>query len=99
MFSCISFYTKEKIKNMLHGYGDQKILKKSYLSDRQKALEDRDKYDDETLEDLDISFPDGGGRTNPDTFTISQFPFPVDQSIRQKKSVDLRKVIKKIGGD
>lgn len=59
---------------------------------RRKALKDRTKYDDDILEEVEIlDRPElGGGRTNPDSYEIKQFPFPTDSSIRRKRKIDLR---------
>ena len=76
---------------MLHGYGKQKFLRKSYSEDRQRALEDRTRYTEAELEDLEVTESgEGSGRTNSDTYTIYQFPYPIDSSIRSKKQIDLR---------
>lgn len=87
---------------MQHGYGLRKFLKKSYLEDRQKALEDRTKFTAEELDrrNLDVNRPgEGGGRTNPDTYKIDQDGFPIDQSVRKrKKNLDIREILKKLGG-
>lgn len=76
-------------------------LTKKYDKKRQKALEDKSKYDDEQLELLDVD-PDcpseGGGRTNDDSYEFKQFPFPMDNSIRKRKKIDLRDVDPSVGG-
>jgi len=75
----------------------QKFLRKSFENDRRKALKDRSKYTDSQLEYWGVYFPQGGGATNPDTWTIWQFPYPQDQSIRSKKKIDIRKYVNKLG--
>lgn len=77
---------------MQHGYGKSQFLKKSYLEDRRKALKDKTKYTEEELDKrhLDIGVGEGGGRTNPNTYEIWQYPGSMDASVRKKKKVDLR---------
>lgn len=77
---------------MLHGKGDQYWMTLDYEAKRRKALEDRYKYDGERLEIVDVSSNSelGGGKTNPESFEVKQFPFPLKQSIRKKKTIDLR---------
>ena len=60
---------------MLHGKGQQWWYTNDYESDRLKALEDRTRYNSETLEKLDINADDGGGRTDEDTYLVKTFPF------------------------
>jgi len=83
---------------MIHGLGNQKWLRSQTESSRNEALEDRSAFTNEELEDFEVSFPDGGGRTNPDTFTVWQSPFPIDERVRTKKYYDLRSVRPEIGG-
>ena len=63
----------------------------SYQDDRIKALEDRSKYTDAKLDEVDVLDDEalGGGRTDSDSYEFKQFPFPVDTSIRRKKTVSL----------
>ena len=84
---------------MLHGKGEQKLLTESYYDDREKILKDRSKYSDEILEaaDLDGLPGHGGGRTDPGNFEIYPFPFPMDQKIRRRQKIDIRKADKRIG--
>ena len=83
---------------MLHGYGsDQRFLKVSYEDDRSKALEDRTKYSTEELNEWEIVFPDGGGMTNPESFEMKQFPFPIDSTVRPRKTIYIPAVDPKIG--
>ena len=60
---------------------NSKILFNEFEYDRQKALEDRYPYLDR-LETLEVSFPQGGGRTNYRTYEID--------SLFDKKKVDIR---------
>jgi len=84
---------------MQHGKGSQYWMTKSYEDDRQRGLEDRSKFTTAELEELDITSPSqGGGKTNSDSYEIDQFPFPMDQSIRQRKTIDLREEDPSIGG-
>jgi len=84
---------------MLHGKGSQYWMTNTYEEKRQKALEDRTKYSDSVLSDLDVLTDTtlGGGKTDPDTYQIKQFPFPIDSSIKSKKAVDIRNVDPRIG--
>jgi len=84
---------------MLHGKGDQFWMTQTYHDKRAKALEDRTKYSDELLDQLDVLDDQslGGGRTNPDSYEIKQFPFPMDTSIKSKKKMDLREADPRIG--
>jgi len=82
---------------MLHGYGSQKFLKKSYLEDRQKALLDRTKFTSDELEDLEIGDREGTGRTDRDNTKIWQFPYPVDTTVRPKSKMNIRDVDPTLG--
>lgn len=78
---------------MQHGYGAKKFLRKSYLRDRNKALEDRSRYTQEELDKrhLDVNQPgEGGGRTDSDTYEIKQYPGSQDASVRTRKKIDIR---------
>ncbi|MHA1290741.1 MAG: hypothetical protein ACTSPB_25435 [Candidatus Thorarchaeota archaeon] len=83
---------------MIHGLGKQKWLRSQIESTRNLALEKRSNFTDDELDDLEVSFPYGGGRTDPDTFTIWQSPFPEDERVRSRKYYDLRAVKPDIGG-
>jgi len=68
---------------MLHNRTkDGKELSKSYLRERQKALENRFDFTADELKYLGIQFPLGGGRTASDTYKI--------ESVFRKKIVDIR---------
>ena len=69
-----------------------------YQNKRINALEDRNRYTDEELAKFDVGEFDGTGKTNVDTYTIEQGPFPVDASIRSKLSIDIRRAHPQIGG-
>ena len=77
---------------MLTGKGDERILSSKFERKRRRGMEDSSKIDDDLLDWYQISGNLGGGRTNPDTYTIKQFPFPVDKSIRSAKKIDYRKL-------
>ena len=85
---------------MLTGLGNQAWMKESYEDDRRKALDDRTKYSDEELEilDLDDNISLGGGKTNPKSYVINQYPYPQDTAIRPKLQMDLRLRNPKVGG-
>ena len=38
-------------------------LTKTYQRKKERALEDRNRYDTDELEELDVEFPEGGGQT------------------------------------
>jgi hypothetical protein len=87
------------VNNLQHGKGEQYWMTKSYESDRQHALEDRSKYTTAELVELDItSISDGGGRTNHESYEEYQFPFPMDQNVKQREKIDIREVDPTIGG-
>lgn len=77
---------------MLHGYGKrQRFLTKTYQEKRNRALEDRTRYTQNELEELEITEPgQGAGRTNDKTYQIWQSPYPIDNSIRPRKKIDIR---------
>ena len=83
---------------MLTGKGDTYWMTNSYQKDRNKALLDRSKFNDAQLALLDITDDTKGtGETDDDNFTVKQFPYPQDTSIRSRKDVDLREVDPRIG--
>lgn len=59
-----------------------KILFGAYEEERQHALEDRSTFTSSELKELEVSFPDGGGRTNPDTYEI--------ESLFEEKKVSIK---------
>jgi len=73
----------------LSGYGTQRILRISYEKDRQKALEDRTRFTDAELEELEITEDEGRGSTNYRKYQMRQW-IPLDVSIRSRKKIDLR---------
>ncbi len=81
----------------MHGYGDQKFLRKSYHEDRIKGLKDRTRYSDSQLKDWGIKDNQGWGRTDPSIFEIWQFPFPIDTTIRSRQKVNVSRVHPEIG--
>jgi len=75
---------------MKHGQGQQYYLRKKYEDKRRRILLSRYKYTEEEQLEHDVSFPQGGGRTNPDrVYIFDSCPFPVDSPA---KEVDKRKV-------
>jgi hypothetical protein len=76
-------------------------MTKKYDDKRQKAMENRERYDEETLKKIDMDDKPamGGGDTDPDNWTVDQFPYPVDQSIKRREKVNLKVVDPRIGGD
>lgn len=74
---------------MLTGRGTQKFLKESYEDDRQKALENRDRYDDDELIDLEITTDQGRGKTDYRKYQLKQW-ISLDVSIRPRRKIDLR---------
>jgi len=86
---------------MIHGSGDQYWLLEEFESKRRRRLVDRSNFDSEDLDEFGLldNIYLGGGRTDESTYKVSQFPFPVHKSIRSRKSIDIREVDKRIGGD
>jgi hypothetical protein len=82
---------------MLHGKGSQAILTKTRESERQDALLDRTSLSAQEILTLELTASQGGGRTDPDTYTIKQNPFPIDSTIKQKETIDIRKVRPELG--
>lgn len=72
-------------------------MTKSYEDDRKKALEDRTKFTDSELSNLEIEAYQGTGRTNPDTYIIKQYPYPTNGSIRTRQKIDTRTAVHKLG--
>jgi len=62
----------------------QKILFQSFEEDRREALHDRILFRDDELGNLGVSFPQGGGKTNRDTYII--------ESLFKKEEVDIRRI-------
>lgn len=67
-------------------------MTKRYQKRKCRGMEDRYKYDDDYLEKYDVEYPWGAGRTKDSTYEVQQFPFPTDQSVRDRKTIDIRKV-------
>jgi hypothetical protein len=82
---------------VLDGLGDQQFLTKKYNDDRNKALYDRTKFTNAELTNLELNSLQGDGKRDPDSYTIEQFPYPMDPSIRRKKDIDIRVVDPSIG--
>jgi len=77
---------------MINGLGQQKWMRESIEELRREALRDRTVFTDDELEELEVSFPDGGGKTNPWTYLVQQYPFPQNWNIRQPKWIDIREL-------
>jgi len=84
---------------ILHGQGiaadeenDQGFLTKKHLKKRQKGLLDRTKLTAEELERYHIEDTDGLGRTDLEIYEVSQYPFPIDPSIKKREKVNLATV-------
>ena len=89
---------------ILHGKGignwdeqSQSWLTNKYEDKRRKGLRDRTNLTSDEITYYEISGAQGLGSTNNESFEIKQFPFPTDSSIRKRKTIDIRKVDKKIG--
>jgi hypothetical protein len=74
----------------LHGKGNQKFLTKDYEEDRQRALEDRTRFSEDELTNLEITTDQGRGKTDHRRYEIWQWPFPIDRTIRKRKKIDIR---------
>ena len=81
----------------MHGQGQQAFLTTEFEEERKKGLLDRDKLTSNERTTYEITGADGGGRTDPETYEIKQFPFPADTSIRPRKTIDVRKVRPELG--
>ena len=65
----------------------QKMLFGEFEEERQEALEDRTTYTSKELEALGVSFPQGGGRTDRDTYIIESLFAEEERDIRKIKSI------------
>jgi hypothetical protein len=83
---------------MLHGKGNQFFLTEKYEEKRQKGLEDRTRLTSTEITIYGISGTQGTGKTKDETYQIDQTPFPIDNSIRKKLTVDIRIVDPTAGG-
>lgn len=72
----------------LHARGNQKFLTKEYEEDRQKALENRTKFTDAELANLEITNDQGRGKTDYRKYQILQW-IPLNTSIRKRKKIFL----------
>ena len=81
-----------------HGKGGQFWQTSVYEDDRKRALEDRSKFTSAELTTLDVAFPSGGGRTDPDNYEIKQQSFKPKGEIRTRKKFDMRD-LPILGGD
>ncbi|MBE3094894.1 MAG: hypothetical protein IMZ52_07660 [Actinobacteria bacterium] len=74
---------------MLHGRGNQKFLTKEYEEDRQEALENRTKFTDAELTDLEITTDQGRGKTDYRKYQVWQWT-GYSPKIRKKRKIDVR---------
>lgn len=74
---------------MLTGSGEQYWQRKKYQTSRCKALLDSSKFTEQELEELDVEFPYGSGRTDPKIYyrKISN----MTRGKQRSELVDLRK--------
>lgn len=76
---------------MIHGRGQQYWQRKEYQDKRNKMLLDRYSYDEDEQDLHDVSFPDGGGRTDPEvTYEIKQTN--LTKAKQTSKKIDIRDV-------
>ena len=66
---------------------DENFLTKKHTKKRNKGLLDYTKLTEAERTEYEISGDDGGGESNPDTYRMKQYPFPIDSTIRRKKNV------------
>jgi hypothetical protein len=76
----------------LDGKGDQYWLTKKYQKYRRKGLRDRSIYTDAKLTELDLNSDVslGAGKTDERTYEFKQSPYPMNQSIRKRQTLDIR---------
>ena len=74
----------------IHGCGEQYWMTKHYEDKRNLAFEKRSRYDDQTLDELDISFPDGGGETYYRTFDLWVYSFPIKGQKKKIREINVR---------
>jgi len=82
---------------MLHGKGNQDWYTKTYEKKRRKALRWRYDFTGPELTELDILPNQGTGKTKDEFWQRWQSPFPMNQAVRRKKKIDIRKVDPRIG--
>jgi hypothetical protein len=74
----------------LTGKGKQRFLSQKYEDKRRRGLLDDENIESSLHDWYGISGAAGGGSTDPKYFERKQNPYPVDQSIRKKKTIDIR---------
>lgn len=62
----------------------QKYFFNSYEEDRQSALENRHRFNENKLKTLEVEFPQGGGKTNYRTYEI--------KTVFNEDTFDIRKL-------
>lgn len=77
---------------MLTGKGEQLWMTNYYEDRRKHALRFKYFFSDDYLDKYDITDDEGTGKTYDHTYLVWQFPFPINQNIRQRKRIDIRKV-------
>ena len=70
----------------------RKMLSNKYLRKRRRGLLDDENIDSSLHDWYGISGNKGGGRTDDKHYERKQNPYPLDQSIRKKKTIDIRDV-------
>lgn len=72
---------------------DRFVLSKKFQAKRCRGLLDSDNIDSSLHDWYGISGNKGGGLTDPDTYKIKQFPYPVrGAGIRKRKKIDIRDI-------
>ena len=79
------------------GNGQELWLRESSEELRRAGLMDRSLLSSEEQTDLEITFPLGGGKTNPWTYTVSTDHYITNTAVRSPRYVDLREAKPEIG--
>jgi len=79
------------------GNGKELWMRETSEELRRAGLMDRNLISEDQREDLEITFPLGGGKTNPWTYTISTEHYITNYAVRSPKYVDLREARPEIG--
>ena len=72
-------------------------MTKKFEEDRLKALDDRTLFTEAELTTLEITENQGQGKYDVDTWSMKQYPFPIETTIRKKIEIDTRKALPKVG--
>lgn len=81
----------------IHGRGSQYFLTKTYQDLREKGLEDIDDLTTQEKTDTNIAFPDGGGRTDKETYLLEVQDISINRKSTPKKVYDIREIDPTIG--